>query len=380
MTAGRGGAAARTPATPPLPDDEATSAWDAFVEANPRGSYLQLTGWARVKAVNGWSARRLLDREAPRVGVQVLLRRPGPLPWAFAYAPRGPVLDAWDAAGIERLTGLIREGLRDGRRVSHLRIDPEVEQGAGPDAGGAITDALRTAGWQPAPPIQPVSTRAIDLTADEEALWGDLRKKWRQYVNKARSGGVRVVEAGPERLGEFYRIYRETADRAGFLIRAESAYRDAWDAFGPQGRARLLFAELPDGTPVATLFLVRAGARVVEPYGGMTAAGADSRANYLLKWEAIRGSKAAGATTYDLWGLAHPGIAHFKTGFGGREIRYVGAWDLVLDPLGRRTFGLAQRARVRVERLRHGLRGVGGETAAGYAGTAPTVGGPEADG
>ncbi|HEY5435092.1 MAG TPA: peptidoglycan bridge formation glycyltransferase FemA/FemB family protein, partial [Candidatus Limnocylindrales bacterium] len=308
--------------------DADPAAWDAFVEANDRGSYLQLTGWAEVKAVNGWSARRLHDpgaENAPAVGAQVLLRRPGALPWAFGYAPRGPVLDRWDAEGIARFTGLAQAGLRTGGRVSHLRIDPEIERDAGPDEGGAVIGGLRRAGWREAPPIQPVSTRVIDLAADEDALWGDLRKKWRQYVNKARAGGVRVVDAGPERLGEFYRIYRETADRAGFLIRAQSAYRDAWDAFGPAGRARLLFAELPDGTPVATLFLVRSGTRVVEPYGGMTQAGADSRANYLLKWEAIRSSKEAGATSYDLWGLAHPGIAHFKTGFGGREVGYVGA-------------------------------------------------------
>jgi peptidoglycan pentaglycine glycine transferase (the first glycine) len=356
------------------------AAWDAFVEANGRGSYLQLGGWARVKAVNGWTARRLHDPgtdNVPAVGAQVLLRRPGALPWAFGYAPRGPVLDRWDAEGIARFTALAQAGLRTGRRVSHLRIDPEIERDAGPDEGGAVVEGLRRAGWREAPPIQPVSTRVIDLAADEDALWGDLRKKWRQYVNKARAGGVRIVDAGPERLDEFYGIYRETADRAGFLIRAQSAYRDAWDAFGPDGRARLLFAELPDGTPAATLFLVRSGTRVVEPYGGMTQAGAESRANYLLKWEAIRSSKEGGATTYDLWGLAHPGIAHFKTGFGGREIGYVGAWDLVLDPLGRRTYQVAQRARVRVERLRHGLRG-GGTTAAGYTGGG-TGGGGSAD-
>jgi lipid II:glycine glycyltransferase (peptidoglycan interpeptide bridge formation enzyme) len=242
-----------------------------------------------------------------------------------------------------------------------------------------VTGALRAAGWRPAPPIQPVSTRAIDLAADEEALWSDLRKKWRQYVNKARTGGVRIVDAGPDRLDEFYRIYRETADRAGFLIRAQSAYRDVLDAFGPSGHSRLLFAELPDGTPAATLLLVRAGTRVVEPSGGMTQAGADSRANYLLKWEAIRSSKAAGALTYDLWGLAHPGIAHFKTGFGGREIRYIGAWDLVLDALGQRTYTVAQRARVRVERLRHGLHG-GGTTAARYAGAGTADGADGGDG
>ncbi len=377
MTGRPADAGPRTPPSLPAVADADATAWDAFVEANPRGSYLQLAGWARVKAVNGWAARRLLapgEPGVPGVGAQVLLRRPGPLPWAFAYAPRGPVLEAWDGPTIARATALVRDGLRAGMRVSHLRIDPEVEAGTGPDDGGAVSDALRTAGWRPAPPIQPVSTRAIDLTADEDALWADLRKKWRQYVNKARSGGVRIVDAGPERLDEFYRIYRETADRAGFLIRAASAYRDVWDAFGPAGHARLLFAELPDGTPAATLFLVRAGTRVVEPYGGMTQAGADSRANYLLKWEAIRSSKAAGAAVYDLWGLAHPGIAHFKTGFGGREIRYVGAWDLVLDAFGRRTYVVAQRARVRVERLRHGLRGAGGAPAAGGAGTVPPAG------
>ena len=47
-----------------------------------------------------------------------------------------------------------------------------------------------------------------------------------------------------------------------------------------------------------------------------------------------------------------------------------GAWDLVLDPLGRRTFALAQGARVRVERLRHGLKGAGGQTASGFGGDA----------
>ncbi|HEY4189623.1 MAG TPA: peptidoglycan bridge formation glycyltransferase FemA/FemB family protein [Candidatus Limnocylindrales bacterium] len=350
-----------------------TDAWDAFVEANPLGSYLQLSGWATVKAVNGWTSRRLhaAGGSEAEVGAQVLLRRPGPLPWAFAYAPRGPVLGRWDAAAIGRFTELARSGLAAGAgagRVSHLRIDPEIERGCGPDEGGIVTAALAAAGWTSSPPVQPASTRAIDLAADEDALWGDLRKKWRQYVNKARTGGVRVVDAGPERLDDFYRIYRETADRAGFLIRAQSAYRDVWDAFGPSGHARLLFAELADGTPVATLFLVRAGTRVVEPYGGMTHAGADSRANYLLKWEAIRSSKEQGATTYDLWGLAHSGIAHFKTGFGGREIAYVGAWDLVLDPLGRRTYAVALRTRVRIARLRHGVRG--GGSASGYAGDA----------
>ena len=334
-------------------DDDA---WDALVEASDPGSYLQLSAWSRVKAVNGWVAHRVMASE--RVGAQVLVRRPRPLPWGFAYAPRGPIGGGWSAAELAAFSEALRDQLgRAAGRVSHVRIDPEIEVDGPLDADGATRRALRANAWRPAPPIQPASTRVIDLHADEDALWADLRKKWRQYVNKARSAGVVVVDAEGDRLPEFYRIYRETASRAGFLIRTEAAYRDVWEAYRPAGRARLLFAQTADGEPLATLFLVRSGLRVVEPYGGMTQAGGDSRANYLLKWEAIRSSREQGAASYDLWGLATGGIAHFKTGFGGREVRYIGAWDLVLDPLGRTVYGAAVGARTWWARRRGGLRG-----------------------
>ncbi|HEY6058222.1 MAG TPA: peptidoglycan bridge formation glycyltransferase FemA/FemB family protein, partial [Candidatus Limnocylindrales bacterium] len=274
-----------------------------------------------------------------------------------------PVASRWDATAVDGFTEVATVGLRRLGRIATLRIDPEIERDGPLDRDGSLRRALRRAGWRPAPPVQPGTTRIIDLRADEAALWGDLRKKWRQYVNKARSSGVRVVEADDARLGDFYRVYRETADRAGFLIRTEAAYRDVWEALRPRGMARLLLALGPAGQPQAALFLVRCGPRVVEPYGGMTAAGAESRANYLLKWEAIRSSREQGATSYDLWGLATGGIAHFKTGFGGREVQYIGAWDLVLDPLGRQAYAAGQRARVWLARRRHGLP-AGGSAAA----------------
>lgn len=344
-------------------------AWDQFVEASDPGSYLQLSAWAGVKAANGWSAHRVVvPSPGGQMGAQILVRRPGPLPWAFAYAPRGPVAAAWTGPALADFSAAVRASLPAAAgRVSHLRVDPEIELDGPLDPGGALGEAFRASGWRPAPPIQPAATRIVDLRADEAALWGDLRKKWRQYVNKARAARIEVVDADGGRLPEFYRIYRETAARAGFLIRSETAYRDVWNAFAPHGRARLLFAQLPDGEPLATLLLLRCGSRVVEPYGGMTAAGGETRANYLLKWEAIRSSRAMGALSYDLWGLATGGIAHFKTGFGGREVRYVGAWDLVLDPLGRTVFGIAQRSQVWWTRRRHGLPAGGGAATFGSA-------------
>ena len=83
--------------TASLPEPEA---WDAFVQGSELGSYLQRTAWARVKAVNGWSSARVVAGGTVPIGAQVLLRRPRPLPWAFAYAPRGPVATRWDAESV----------------------------------------------------------------------------------------------------------------------------------------------------------------------------------------------------------------------------------------------------------------------------------------
>ena len=59
--------------------------WDRFVEGSEPGSYLQMSAWAKVKAVNGWTAHRLMADAAGaagegRMGAQILVRRPRPMP------------------------------------------------------------------------------------------------------------------------------------------------------------------------------------------------------------------------------------------------------------------------------------------------------------
>ena len=81
-------------------------AWDALVETSDPGSHLQLHAWAEVKAVNGWAAHRILASD--RVGAQVLVRRPRPLPWGFAYAPRGPLGGGWSPDEVAAFTEAVR--------------------------------------------------------------------------------------------------------------------------------------------------------------------------------------------------------------------------------------------------------------------------------
>lgn len=333
--------------------------WDAYVRAHPRATYLQVEPWARVKAATGWSPA-LVGSTATASGPigARLLTRPMPLlPWRFAYAPRGPLADEWNevtnAAWLDALRAAARPGGRL-ERAAIVRMDPEVEPSA------PIEAALRASGWRRAHDMQPRRTRIVDLTPDEDALWSDLRKKWRQYVNKARNAGVIVRDvdprAEPGAFDTFYSVMREVSKRTALPLRSAATFRAVWDAYQPTGESRLLFAE-KDGDVEAVLLTVRCGARVVEPYGGMTAAGAESRANYLLKWEAIRSSREQGASSYDMWGLIGSGIDHFKAGFGGRELEYIGAWDYTLSPVGAAAFRAAERGRQLYRATRRRLRG-----------------------
>jgi lipid II:glycine glycyltransferase (peptidoglycan interpeptide bridge formation enzyme) len=346
-------------------------AWNAFVEGAPYHAFPQLWEWGEVRAIGGWRPLRLAigpsQDAAPVAGAQLLLRKLPLLGWHLAYVPRGPIGDLDDPAVHDALVHALHAVGR-AERIATVRADPE----ATPDSpfGAAMVDRP----WRSAPKIQPPTTRVIDLRVGEEALRASLKRKHRQYVNKAERAGVEIERfdgstpaevVGPA-LADFNRIYRLTADRAGFVARQPFYYERVWSIFAPTGRVRLSFAT-KDGERVATLFHFTCGERAVECYGGMTDPGADARANYLLKWAAIRDFANEGFAVYDMWGLATGGIRQFKEGFGGEEITYVGARDLPLrapiDALVRvaiPAYGLAQRARLQ---LRGGHPGEAAETA-----------------
>lgn len=334
------------------------AAWDAFVEHAPFRSFPQLWAWGELREAAGWRPVRVAvgpDPATPLAGAQVLIRQVPALGWRLGYVPRGPVGDLNDPRVREALFAALRS-LGRSERIATLKADPE----ATPD--DPYGQALLAPPWRSAAKVQPPRTRVIDLALAEQDLLAALGKKHRQYVHKAERAGVTVEQvtaaageaATTQALADFYRIYTHTAERAGFVARVQPYYQRVWRLFAPGGHASLAFASL-NGERVATLFHFTCGDRAAEAYGGMTDAGADSRANYLLKWASILGFKNDGFAVYDLWGLATGGIAQFKEGFGGREVTYVGARDL---PLRRAedaalrlllpAYGVAQRARLRL--------------------------------
>lgn len=342
-------------------------AWDAFVAATPGGSFPQLSAWAESNATKGWrSVRVVTDAPAGPVGAQLLIHRMRPGPWSRGYAPRGPVSPLLDANAVAAFTRALQVCARD-ERLSHVVVDPEVER------GGDLEGWLRGTGWRPVREIQINRTRVIDLRRTEAELWGDLRSSGRWSVSKARRNGFQVADEGAAGLDDFERLYLETARRVGFVPAA--AFRAVYHGFARRGAGRLLMCRDGAGAPAATLMLLDCGSRVIEFYGASSTAGAAARANYLVKWEAIRGSRDRGMASYDMWGTDQEGLATFKAAFGGTERTYVGAWELVTNPRAHAALAAARRTQAVVGALARRVRAIsgGGRVTTSPATTSPAT-------
>ncbi len=120
--------------------------WDRFVEASDPGSYLQTIAWARVKAVNGWTAHTIEtapgpSASAPRSSSGGRDRCRGASPTRRAARSPVPGTPRRSVPSPRRSGATSR---RSAGRVSHVRIDPEIEENGPLDPDGALREALRS--------------------------------------------------------------------------------------------------------------------------------------------------------------------------------------------------------------------------------------------
>jgi peptidoglycan pentaglycine glycine transferase (the first glycine) len=326
------------------------SEWNAALAALPNAHLLQSWEWGEFKAGYGWEPERLLwctPDDKPAAAAQVLARRMRAPGLGFSrsvlYVPRGPVLD-W------RRVELADQVLRELRELSarpgilQIKIDPDVPVGYGlPDSaeaeedpvGCALMQRLPALGYRPSPEqIQFRNTFIIDLRPGEDRLLASMKQKTRYNIRLAERHGVKVRAPGADDLPALYQMYAETSVRDRFVIRSADYYQDVWGRFLQAGLAQPFLAEV-EGQSVAALIVYRFAKRAWYLYGMSRDLHRDRMPSYLLQWEAIRWSKAAGCTQYDLWGAPDRfdttdpmwGVFRFKEGLGGRLVRTIGAWD-----------------------------------------------------
>ena len=346
-------------------------AWNTIVARFEQAHLLQTWEWGQVKARYGWQplyltwdadGQMLPPGSLPAAPVAAALALWRAIPAAgFAarlgvlYVPKGPLLD-WQNQPL-RLRVL--EDLRQTARrqgAIFVKIDPDVRLGSGlpgtPEAqehplGRALTAELQAGGWRFSDEqIQFRNTVLIDLSPSAEALLARMKQKTRYNIRLAERKGVTVRVGAAQDYGLLYRMYAETSLRDGFTIRDEAYYRAVWGRFQQPGspaaewpQVEPLIAEV-EGQPVAALVLFHFAGKAWYLYGMSSEAHREKMPNYLLQWEAMQRAKAAGCTSYDLWGAPDEfnendplwGVYRFKEGLGGMVVRHLGAWDLPVQP------------------------------------------------
>jgi lipid II:glycine glycyltransferase (peptidoglycan interpeptide bridge formation enzyme) len=313
--------------------------WDGAIRTLPAAHILQSWAWTETKAQTGWRAQRMLWTAdgRPAAAAALLTRRlTAHLPVSVAYVPKGPVVDWNCALLVGQVLQEIEEEARR-RNAIFVKIDPDVRSDT--PAGQAVRTVLVQRGWRVSDEqIQFRNTMITDLAPDEETLLANMKPKWRYNIRLSERRGVVVRDGTAADLPAFYKMYAETGERDGFLVRPYSYYESLWSQFLAEGLAHLLLAEL-DGRFVAGLMLFRFGATAWYFYGASTATARDAMPNHALQWAALRRAKASGCSRYDWWGAPDRledddpmwGVYRFKVGFGGEFVPWIGAWDFPIS-------------------------------------------------
>ena len=330
--------------------------WNAIIASFPEPHLLQTWQWGLVKSRFGWepfyrvwgnegnpdAAALILQRSISIAGFSARLR--------VLYVPKGPLLRDWgDAELRKRVLGDLQKLARE-RGAIFIKIDPDVPLGTGvpgdSDAqanplGETVRAELAQRDWRFSDEqIQFRNTVALDLTLSEDEMLARMKQKARYNVRYAGRKGVAVRIGTVDDLGLLFRMYAETSDRDGFVIRGEEYYRSVWGTFLESDMLDPLIADV-DGEPVGALMLFRFAGRAWYLHGMSRELHRKKMPNYLLQWEAMRRAKEMGCTEYDLWGAPDVfdesdsmwGVYRFKRGLGGTVVRTIGAYDYPVRPL-----------------------------------------------
>lgn len=290
--------------------------WDDYI-LEQGGHPLQLWSWGQVKAGHGWKAERILAYNEDEIvgAAQVLVRRlPAPFR-TFAYVPRGPLFTA--DTKDEFLDKLAVLAKRDHRAVT-LSIEPDEEIFDKPEGWVRSTNKVLAA-----------ETILLDVSKSESDLLADMAKKTRQYIRKS-GADVKIRQVkNREEIEKCLAIYRQTAQRAGFNLHNNQYY---FDVFNQMQDYSPIFAAYVGEEMVAFLWLAISEDTAYELYGGMNDQGQDLRANYALKWHAVKKVKEWGLSRYDFGGLVAGGVSNFKQGWSSEITVFAGTFDKPLSP------------------------------------------------
>lgn len=304
--------------------------WQQFVATRREANFLQSVEWASANEKVGHRiVRGGVKREDVFVaGWQGIVKdaRRG----RYLEVPGGPLVDWHNDEVAAEIIGQLKVVAKEQKCV-FVRIRPQVNDSE------EIRAKLRASRLHVAPfHLHAEHTNILDLTKTEDELLSGMRRQTRYEVRAGKKKGVEVSWRSDEAAAEeFFTVQADTARRQGFIPPSREFLAAQVTAFGEN--ARIYRAE-KDGVLLNLALVLFSGEEVDYFEAASTPESRSLPGAYAIQWQAICDAKSMGKSRYNFWGIAYSddpshrfaGVTTFKRGFGGDDITYVPAHDIVL--------------------------------------------------
>ncbi len=318
--------------------------WDLFIGGHKMAPFLQSWGWGDFQQVLGREVERwvAIDESGEWLAATQVIISEVNFKLAkkrYWWVARGPVAMKGDggARAVEGLMKFLAERARAAGAM-FLRWEPlDGEDVAGDE-------------WQTVKNTQPAKTWMLDLRPEAEELLAMTHPKTRYNIRLAERKGVEIeVGSGEKMVKDFYKVLKHTAEREKFGVYGEKYYRQLAESLGcvaadggwvdSETASFKIYVARFKNEVVGGIGVALFGDMATYLYGGFDEKYRALMAPHGLQWRAITDARVAGCHYYDFWGVAPQGadehawagLSRFKRSFGGFEVDYPRAREVVLN-------------------------------------------------
>jgi lipid II:glycine glycyltransferase (peptidoglycan interpeptide bridge formation enzyme) len=307
-------------------DSERRSDWTSWIKQIPQATVYQQWGWGDFKGGSGGGTLRLVARTKTGVPVglaQAFVRKmPGGM--KFIWIPGGPLCLNGDVSS-DLMAALVRD-LEKAVGRCYLRcnfMEP-------------LNDANNSdlAKYMSRPAVRMLSGYSVFLDLnDNEDLWlKKMEKKHRYYVRHSRKNNIEW------QYGNDDNILRSLADLSEILVRDKGlnfslfSYEQLVELRRHLADSVKVIVGRFEGEPITAAMVLTQSNRGHYSTAATTGRGRDMNAAYAMLAELRIRLRNDGITLLDFGGIAPrdkscQGVNHFKLGFGGEVVEYLGEWE-----------------------------------------------------
>lgn len=308
----------------------ARTEWAALLATASDANAVQSWAWGEFKRERGWEPERWVARDAGGriVGCLQALKRSVALGRLIVWVPGGPVLGfAPTAAGlIVEIVATWLEEFRRHNRVVYVRFYSHLP--ASPEAAYSLSRVVRPVALS----INSGFTCLIDLSPSLEELRAAMTAKHRYYVKQSEAAGL------DWKFGWSPELARDMVTLHAMMIDAKRLAQTPCDLETMEALERhfgddiVLLVGYDGGRPVTSCLALTYAGTAFYLLAATSPEGRKTSAAYAMIIRLFEVLKSRGIRRFDFGGLAPAsqaaaGVDHFKRGFGGTIVQYLGEWE-----------------------------------------------------